>query len=50
MLDSGWKGLSGKNALAYSASSLVMKNKKFYDFGTWCQCYKTFFVTDDEAK
>ncbi len=35
----GWKGLSGTKTLAY----LAHYEEKFYNFDTWCQCYKTFY-------
>jgi hypothetical protein len=31
----GWKKLLRKNALAYLASSSVVKKKKFYNIDTW---------------
>jgi hypothetical protein len=38
----GWKGLQGRNALAYSFSLLVTKKKSLITL-TPGQCYKTFY-------
>jgi hypothetical protein len=42
--DIGRKDFRGTNAAAYLASLPSDKEKKFYNFHSWCQCYKTFFL------
>ncbi len=37
------KSLPKRNALACYAAKSVLKIKAFYNFDTWCKCYKTFF-------
>ncbi len=42
----GWKGLSKRSAAAYYKHFQIMALQRLNNFGTWSQCYKTFFVRD----
>jgi hypothetical protein len=43
----GWKGLLVTNGVAYSSSSLSVKEKKFDEIDCGCQPHKTFFSATD---
>jgi hypothetical protein len=42
-ITSGWKGLQGTNALAYSAHSKVTKKMKFSEYNPWGHILSTSF-------
>ncbi len=47
----GWEGFAKDEHSSLFGPFLINEGIKFYNIGTWIQCYKTFsFVADDEAK